>query len=91
MIRSMAQHCPARCTGTMALVRGLISASSLSGSRLRVRGSTSQNTSLAPSTEKALAVAIQLMGVVITSVPGPTPAAIPARVRPVVAEVQVRA
>ena len=53
-----------------------------------MRGSTSQNTSLAPRTEKALAVAIQLMGVVITSLPAPTPAAIPARVRPVVAEVQ---
>ena len=91
MIRSIAAHCPARCTGTIARVRGVIRASSLSGSRLRVLGSTSQKTRLAPRVEKALAVAIQLKGVVITSVPGPTPAAIPARVSPVVAEVTARA
>jgi hypothetical protein len=75
----------------MARVRGVTSASSFAGSRFRVRGSTSQNTTRAPRPAKAFAVAIQLIGVVITSVPGPTPAAMPASVRPVVAEVTASA
>ena len=91
MMPSMSQHWPARCTGTMARVRGVISVSSRAGSMLSVRGSTSQNTTFAPSVENAKAVATQVTGVVMTSVPGPTPAAMPARVRPVVAEVTARA
>ena len=75
----------------MALVRGVMSASSLSGSMLSVRGSTSQNTIFAPRVENANAVATQVTGVVMTSVSGPTPAATPASVRPVVAEVTARA
>jgi hypothetical protein len=91
MIRSMAQHCPARCTGTMARVLGVMRASSFAGSMFSVRGSTSQKTIFAPSTENANAVATHVTGVVITSVSGPTPAAMPARVRPVVADVTASA
>ncbi len=75
----------------MARVRCVMSASSRFGSRLSVRGSTSQNRIRAPSAEKAMAVATQLMGVVMTSSPGCTFAAMPASVRPVVAEVTASA
>src|SRR5690554_5922806 len=75
----------------MALVRGVISGSSLAGSRLSVRLSTSQKTAFAPSVEKAEAVAIQEIGVVIISSPGLMPAATPHRVSPVVAEVTASA
>ena len=56
------------------------------GSRFRVRGLTSANTMRAPRAAAALAVEIQLIGVVITSSPGSTPAAITANSRPAVAE-----
>ena len=69
----------------MALVLGVIKASSLSGSRFNVFGSTSQKTSLAPNTEKEEELDIQLMGVDMTSSPGSIPAAIPASVSPEVA------
>ncbi len=52
-----------------------------------MRGSTSAKTTLAPREAAAFAVEIQLMGVVITSSPGPTPAAIMASSSPAVAEV----
>ena len=75
----------------MARVFGVMRVSSFAGSRFSVRGSTSQKTSLAPRVEKANALATHVTGVVITSVSGPTPAAMPARVRPVVAEVTASA
>src|ERR1700677_159843 len=71
----------------MALVREVIFFSTKAGSRLSVRGSTSANTTLAPSTAAGFAVAIQLIGVVMTSCPGPTPEAIMANCNPVVPEV----
>ena len=58
----------------MALVRGVIAASSLSRSMLRVPGSMSANTGVAPTSMMTLAVATQEIEVVITSSPGPMPA-----------------
>ncbi len=75
----------------MALVRGVILRATSAGSRFSVRGSTSANTTLAPRAAIALAVEIQLKGVVITSSPGPTPQAIIASSSPAVADVTARA
>ena len=75
----------------MARVRGVMSDSSFSGSMLSVRGSTSQKTIFAPSVENANADATHVTGVEITSVSRPTPAAMPASVSPVVADVTARA
>jgi len=57
-----------------ALVRGVMAASSLSRSMLRVTGSMSANTGVAPVSMTTLAVATHEIGVVITSSPGPMPA-----------------
>ena len=62
----------------IALVRGVIAAASLRGSRLKSRGSMSTNTGRAPSRWITPAVAKKVNGVVITSSPGPTPSAISA-------------
>src|SRR6266700_4674859 len=83
---SMLQHCPYKWTGKITLVRAVILDSTEAGSRFKVQGSTTAKTTRAPSAAAALAVEIQLMGVVITSSPGPTPAAIKDSERPPVAE-----
>ncbi|MCY1243760.1 hypothetical protein D9M69_277890 [compost metagenome] len=62
---------PDRYTGMIARVRGVIAASTASRSRLRVRGSMSTNTGRAPTAITTLAVATQVIGVVMTSSPGP--------------------
>ncbi len=62
------------CTGMMALVRGVIAASTLLMSRLCVRASISANTGFAPHSRITLDVATHELGVVMTSSPGPTPA-----------------
>ena len=74
----------------MALVRGVILRATSAGSRFSVRGSTSANTTFAPRAAMALAVEIQLKGVVITSSPGPTSQAIIASSSPAVADVTAR-
>ena len=48
---------PKRCTGTIALVRGVIRVATSSGSRLSVTGSMSANTGVAPTRAIASAVA----------------------------------
>ena len=54
----------------IALVRGVIAASILSRSMLRVTGSMSANTGVAPTSRITFAVATQEIGVVMTSSPG---------------------
>ncbi|MNW47663.1 hypothetical protein D3C74_250030 [compost metagenome] len=66
---------PNRCTGITAFVRVVNAASRLSRSRLYVNGSTSAKTGSAPTRLIASAVAKNVNGVVITSSPGPIPAA----------------
>ena len=51
----------------MAVVRGVMAASILSGSRLQVVGSISTNTGLIPFHQRACVVATKLKGVVMTS------------------------
>ena len=65
----------------MALVRGVNAAAMASGSMFNVSGCTSQNTGLAPVWTITLAVDANVMGVVITSSPAPTPSATSARCR----------
>jgi hypothetical protein len=57
----------------MALVAPVIARSAASGSRLKVRGSTSANTGVAPHCHTELAVAMNDIEGTITSSPGPTP------------------
>ena len=71
-------------TATIAFVRGVIAASTASGSRLNVCGSMSANTGEAPSYIAQLAEATNEYGDVITSSPGPTPASRMQRCRPAV-------
>src|SRR4051812_33013922 len=73
--------CPYRWTGRMALVRGVILASTWAGSMVYVAGSTSTYTGVAPQYEMAHDVAMNVIGTVMTSSPGPTPAARRARCR----------
>ena len=77
----MSAHWPKRCTGMTALVRGVTAAASAAGSRLKVAGSMSANTGLAPTRWAQPAVAKKLNGVVTTSSPWPTPSAIRATSR----------
>src|SRR5450759_4179236 len=71
---SISNGLPARKTGMIALVRLVIAASSLSRSMLRVTGSMSANTGVAPTSSITFAVATQEIGVVMTSSPAPMPA-----------------
>ena len=71
----MSAACPYRCTGRMARVRGVMAASRRAGSMVQVRGSTSTNTGVAPTALIASAVAMKVLGTVITSSPSPTPMA----------------
>ena len=66
---------PAKCTGTMARVRGVIFRRTCSGSMFSVTGSMSASTGVAPAWMMALTVAQKVIGVVMTSSPGPTPEA----------------
>src|SRR6516165_311916 len=75
----------------MTFVSDVIFLHTEAGSKLRVSGSTSAKTTLAPRVAAAFAVEIQLSGVVMTSSPGPTRAAIIARCKPVVQEVTASA
>src|SRR2546427_3642675 len=57
----------------MARVRGVMAASILVTSMLRVRGSISTNTGVAPASQIASAVAKNVLDTVMTSSPGPIP------------------
>src|SRR5476649_189207 len=70
---------PYKCTGMIAFVRDVIARSRRDGSIVNDRGSTSTNTALAPVYWIAATVATNVNGTVITSSPGPTPAASNAR------------
>src|SRR6267378_6470148 len=83
---SISQHCPYKWTGKITLVRSVSLLATECGSKFSVHGSTSAKTTFAPSAAAAFAVEIQLIGVVMTSSPGWTPAAIKAKERPAVAE-----
>ncbi|TXT21923.1 MAG: hypothetical protein FD138_3921 [Planctomycetota bacterium] len=72
----------------IAFVRGVIAASTASGSTLNVTGSMSTNTGFAPSRQIELAVAKNVNGLVMTSSPGPTPSAIRARISASVPDAQ---
>src|SRR5262245_55804898 len=66
---------PARSTGTIAFVLPAISSAARSGSMLRSESRTSAKTGVAPACTITFAVAGHVIGVVITSSPGPTPSA----------------
>ena len=70
----------------MALVRGVTAASILAGSMLKVSGSMSTKTGLAPRRWMTPAVAKKVKGEVMTSSPGPTSRAIRAMSRASVPE-----
>ena len=71
----MSAQSPYRCTGMMPTVREVTAASIFAGSMLRVRGSQSTNTALAPTNQIASAVAKNVLAVVMISSPGLTPSA----------------
>ena len=71
----MSHGWPAKCTGTMARVRGVIAAASRVASRLRVSASQSTSTGRAPRCSMTAAVAANVIGDVMTSSPGWTPTA----------------
>ena len=69
-----------------AAVAGVIAAARRSRSMLRVDGSMSTKTTRAPTCKITLEVATHVIGVVMTSSPGPMPSASSARCSPAVAE-----
>jgi hypothetical protein len=75
----------------MAFVRGVIAAAMSAGSIVYVCGSISTSTARAPVYWTAATVATNVKGTVITSSPGPTPAASSARCRPLVPELTATA
>src|SRR5689334_15763029 len=79
LIASMSAGWPYRWTGMMPFVLGEIAASTCSGSRHQVAGSTSTNTGSAPTYRTALAVAMYVMDGTMTSSPGATSSATSAR------------
>ena len=64
---------PNRCTGMIALVRGVMARASAAGSRLNVAGSMSTRTGRAPRRTTEPAVAKNEYVEVTTSSPGPMP------------------
>src|SRR5215204_1382748 len=66
---------PARWTGMIAFVRSVTPALTASGSMFRSDSRTSTKTGVAPAWTTTFAVAGQVIGVVITSSPGPIPSA----------------
>ncbi len=65
---------PAKCVGMIAFVRGPMRASAAARSMLRVVGSTSTNTGVAPTLTIMLGAAKNVIDAVMTSSPGPIPA-----------------
>ncbi len=70
----------------IALVRAVIARSTWSRSMLAVTGSQSTKTGVAPQCSTVLEVAMKVIGVVMTSSPGPTSRPFRARNNAVVAE-----
>ncbi len=70
IISSIGAAWPYRCTGTMALVFGVIAFSSEAGSMQKVFASTSEKTGVSLSKAAASVVAIKVKEGVITSSPG---------------------
>ena len=87
---SIRQGVPHRCTGRMAFVRGEILASISSGSSV-IELSTSEKIGTAPSRMTAPGVATNVTGGILTSSPGPTPAATRATLIAAVPEVTASA
>src|SRR5579871_939788 len=85
-IGSMSAGWPYKCTGKMALVRGVSASSTRATSMLHVRESMSTKTGRAPVYSIAATEAANVNGTVITSSPGCTPAASNARWRALVPE-----
>src|SRR5271157_4395862 len=79
---------PNRWTGMMARVFGVMTAAINAGLMLKVTGSMSTKTGFAPTRAMEPAVAMKLKGDVMTSSPGPMPAAIKERTRASVPEAQ---
>ena len=75
-IGAMSALWPNRCTGMIALVRGVIAAATAPASMLNVAGSMSTNTGARPPGRSQPAVAKNENGVVTTSSPGPMSSAI---------------
>ena len=75
----MSQGIPAKCTGIMALVDGVISFSMFSGTIFKVFLSISARIGFAPTKRIVFIVAANVIGVVITSSPGPISRAIRAK------------
>ena len=75
MIGPISQVSPLLWTGMIALVRGVIAASMRLGSMLNVPGSMSMKTGVAPTSSMTSPTEMKLLGTVITSSPGPMPAA----------------
>ena len=75
----MSAHWPYSCTGRITFVLGVRASSSLFGSMVKVRGSTSTKTGLAPAKEMAEQVGTAVSATVATSSPGSTPQARRAR------------
>ena len=90
-ISSIRQGRPAKCTGTIAFVCGVIAASIASGRMFSVRRSISARTGRAPVNRIVLTVAAKVIGVVTTSSPWPIPSAMSARCNPAVAELTASA
>src|SRR5436190_1025945 len=83
--------CPYRWTGMIAFVLGVTSAATPAGSMFRSVSRTSAKTGVAPVCTITFAVAGQVIEVVITSSPGPTPSATRARCIAAVPEETARA
>ena len=86
----MSQGNPPICTGTIARVRGVMRSATESGSILP-SAPTSANTGVAPTCRIVFTVEQKVMGVVMTSSPGPIPRPARARCKPAVAEFTARA
>src|SRR5262245_33709665 len=85
--RALRSHgVPAHATHMIALVAGVILRSTSPGSIQAVFGSMSAQTILPPRFSIGVLVATQVIGVVTTSVPGPTPQSLSASVRELVQE-----
>ena len=82
---------PAKCTGTISFVRGVIAAATRSTVVISVSRSTSTNTGVAPRRAMRLTVETQVIDGVMTSSPGPMPSACIRRCMPAVAEVSATA
>ncbi len=73
MMGSMSHGWPKRCTGMIAFVLGVIAPAILSASMRAVSSRTSTSTGFAPVMAIASAVAMKVLGTVMTSSPGPMP------------------